>query len=162
MRSVQALIFGVCRPSVMNHIRKDIKDLVTVPGSVRVQWDHKPKTKRESVSPGLTAEQQRAHGGLEPDRNEGGFVNVYRYGAEGKYDVRVVDQTISPVDWESVIQQMPDRDYVMSGANGAPEKVDKHGFRVANKGTAGKGSYHSQVLTHQADRDALAVVDGLE
>ena len=83
---------------------------------------------------------------------------MYRYGAEGKYDVRVVDQGISPVDWESVIRQMPDRDYVIPGANGKPEKVDKHGFPVRKTMRLVEGSYHSQVLTHQADRDALVAI----
>ena len=51
---------------------------VTVPGSVRVQW--------------LDSKQ----------------VNVYRYGAEEKWDVRVVDQLIHDVNWESVMNEMPD------------------------------------------------------
>jgi hypothetical protein len=145
---------------------------VTVPGSVRVQWDHKPmagKEKKDGLDGRrrrLTAAQQRAQAGLQPAQNQGGFVNVYRYGAEGKYDVRVVDQGISPVDWESVIRQMPDRNYILPGANGGTQRVDKHGLPVKTKkgqyggrgGSPGRGSYHSQVFTHQADRDALVAI----
>ena len=79
---------------------------VTVPGSVRVQW------------------------------HSGAGVNVYRYGAEGKYDVRVVDQKISAIDWESVMRQMPE-DYALPSQ---------------------KASLRNQVETAPADRAALVAL----
>jgi hypothetical protein len=51
---------------------------VTVPGSVRVQWSGSKQ------------------------------VNVYRYGAENKWDVRVIDQMIHDVNWDSVMDEMAD------------------------------------------------------
>ena len=113
---------------------------VTVPGSVRVHWHQKVRGS-DSTHPERTS----------PDSHSGGGVNVYRYGAEGKYDVRVVDQGISPVDWESVIQHMPDRNYELAGSSGT-KRVNVNGF------SSGGRSYHDRVVTHQADRDALRAI----
>ena len=94
---------------------------------------------------------------LEADRNQGGYVNVYRYGAEGKYDVRVVDQGISPVDWESVIRQMPTTTMLSLELMASQRKLISMGFQQGKRRLV-RGSYHSQVLTHQADRDALVAI----
>ena len=62
---------------------------------------------------------------------------------------------------------MPDRNYDLLGANGVARQGDKHGFPVKTRkpsqnggrvGAAGRVSYHSQVFTHRADRDALVAI----